>query len=645
MISCCGRVGQLVIFLPLTLWGRPVFASVSPKESSRHDDPRKIDADSLKSFFDESVPDLMERVHAAGMVVSAVHDGKVAFKKGYGYANIQEKTEVDPDKTLFRIASISKLFVWTAVLQLVERGQLDLDEDINTYLKLGGFQIAETFKEPITLSHIMSHTDGFEDWGLFNLFIKDPEKQITNEQAIKGKKLRRVRRPGEEISYSNYGCMVAGYIVQLISGMPFETYVDERIFKPLGMNHSTFRQPLPVALQSYASEGYAYNGNTTVRRDYEIVQGVPAGAASSSAWDMAKFLLAHLSPDRSMIFKEQKTLELFHTTLYRPNPRAKGVAHGLMELDFNDQQVLGHGGDTIYFHSLWFIVPKQHVGVFFSVNTGLDYAMVQDTVALAQAFMSHFFPSPTGRERAREFKSCTDISLYPGDYLANQRSESDMSKLLSLSMNMKVRRTENNTLRIANCFMQETLEYIEVEPGIFQEVDGCGRVAFMRNDEGAVKGLIWTALPVITFKRPPFWELPALNIAIVTVTAILVLCGLFLRPFGLSTLLFKNKTVQPEGATAATRLGFAVALIYTLFVPSVILAVDSDFVFAGDPPMAPFLIPWVAFFLGLLLPFYAYLAWKRGFWGRAGRVFYSVFAFDVQVFFWQLWYWNVAAHF
>lgn len=296
-------------------------------------------------------------------------------------------------------------------------------------------------------------------------------------------------------------------------------------------------------------------------------------------------------------------------------------------------------------HSIFAFIPEEDFGFFFSLNTG-GTAAASATFPLFRAIMDHFFPSsPTGKELAEQFEACTDLSLYPGTYLANRRSESDFTKIISLGMSLNIKRTTNETLQTFNFFLQEYQEYTETEPGIFQEVDGQGKLAFLHDKDGAVESVIWANFPVITFKKPPLWELPIINAGVSVMTIVLVLWGLLLRPFGLARLFWKDKAPQPEGTVAATRLGLVVALLNVIFAISVNLAVDDDFIFTGVPPVWPFIVPWVAFIVGLMLPWQAYRCCKYSSWGRRDKIFYLAFSINMQLWFGMLWYWRIVPHF
>jgi CubicO group peptidase (beta-lactamase class C family) len=125
--------------------------------------------ENLARFFDSAVPELMEEVHVAGAVVGVAGPSRVLFLRGYGSADLETKTPVNPETTLFRPGSISKLFTWTAIMQLEEQGKLALDDPVERYLD---FDIADTFEEPIRIIDLMNHTPGFAD-RLIGLFVQD----------------------------------------------------------------------------------------------------------------------------------------------------------------------------------------------------------------------------------------------------------------------------------------------------------------------------------------------------------------------------------------------------------------------------------------------------------------------------------------
>jgi CubicO group peptidase (beta-lactamase class C family) len=239
----------LTALLLAVLWAPGLFPTHAASAATGLGNPAEVEA-----FFDGAMAAEMSARHIPGAVVSVVEDGQVLFNKGYGFADLENQTLVDPQRTLFRAGSVSKLFGATAVMQLAEQGKLDLDADVNTYLD---FKIPATFPQAITLKNLLTHTAGFEDIGqdLFNL---NAEEIQTLGQYLKTHIPARVFPPGKLAAYSNYGAALAAYIVEGVSGLPFTEYVEKNIFTPLGMSHSTFLQPLPADLAGDLSSGYDF---------------------------------------------------------------------------------------------------------------------------------------------------------------------------------------------------------------------------------------------------------------------------------------------------------------------------------------------------------------------------------------------------
>ena len=246
----------------------------------------------LEAFLDNLLKTEMDQNHIAGAAISVVKDGKLFFAKGYGYADLENKIPVDPEQTIFRTGSVGKVFTWTAVMQLVEQGKLDLDADINTYLD---FRIPDTYPQPITLKHLMTHTSGIEDRWIGSL-TPNASELIPAREWLVANFPGRVRPPGEAAGYSNYNAMLGGYIVARVSGEPYDQYIQKHIFDPLGMTHSTVQPQMPENLRPFASKSYTYvDGAFQPFPDY-LAQpaGLPSGFHEASVTDMARFMIARL---------------------------------------------------------------------------------------------------------------------------------------------------------------------------------------------------------------------------------------------------------------------------------------------------------------------------------------------------------------
>src|SRR6202453_3510646 len=346
------------------------------------------DRPGLEAFFDGAMRVGMEEHHVTGAVVAIVKDGKVLFAKGYGKSNLAKDTPIDPATSLFRIGSTTKTLTWTAVMQLVEERKLDLDADVNTYLK--GIKLPEAFGKRITLREIMTHTAGFEEGFLGYLISSDPTAQIPIERAMAIHRPAEVSAPGSMSAYSNYGAALAGLIVEQVSGMPYNAYIETHILEPLDMHYATVQEPAPERLAPYVTTGYKFENGGEVAQPYEIIGGFrPAGSGAVSALDMTHFMLAHLQGgrygDRQIL--QPATVDLMHTTAFQLDPRFPGMALGFYHADINGRDAIGHGGDTVYCHSDMLLLPKDNVGLFLSFITPDNRVRER----IEQAFFDRYF--------------------------------------------------------------------------------------------------------------------------------------------------------------------------------------------------------------------------------------------------------------
>jgi Beta-lactamase class C and other penicillin binding proteins len=239
--------------------------------------PALDDTAALGDFIDGIMKAHIEQLRIPGAVVAVVKNGRVLYAKGYGHQDIAKGIPVDPATSLFRIGSTSKLFTWTAVMQLVEQGKLSLDGDVNSYLKT--FKIPDAFGKPIRIRDLMTHSPGFEDGALGYLIVEDSTKVESIANTLARHIPARVRPPGELSSYSNYGAALAGLIVEQVSGVPFNEYIRRNILDPLDMKYATFDEPPAADLRPYSMVGYADQNGTYVPKPFEYVGGFrPAGS-------------------------------------------------------------------------------------------------------------------------------------------------------------------------------------------------------------------------------------------------------------------------------------------------------------------------------------------------------------------------------
>jgi CubicO group peptidase (beta-lactamase class C family) len=597
----------------------------------------------LALFFDQTVPSLMEEHHVVGAVVGVADRSRVLFLRGYGSADLEKGTPVDPERTLFRAGSITKLLTWTAVMQLVEQGKLRVEDPVEKYLD---FQLPHNFPEPIRVIDLMNHTPGFED-RLIGLMVQDTRYLLPLQEAVSRHVPRRVRPPGRESSYSNYGAALAGYIVQRISGMPYEQYITRNIFEPLGMNDSTLAQPLPPGLADRLSSAYAYQGGTYVPQKLELVNGAPAGALSSTAPDMLRFYQAYLNGgelDGRRILQAE-TVRRMQEPSFRHDPRAAGFAYGFFEVWRGDVRGFGHGGDTIYFHSDSGYLPEPGLAYFVSTNSASGMEL---TLELQRRLFDRFFPSPTGAELAARAELHPDLTQYTGLFSMDRRSESDPTKIMgALTLISPKVSKDGKGLWIASILDPKGSEYVSVEKDIFQQKDGSMRVVFLRDDRGNVRSLYSHEFPAFLFSRVPWIELPAVSLVVLALGVLFLLTGLIAPPTGLLTLIprLRPRGVQGSVASAGAAGGRQVALWsgrgYLLLVLLQVAVVASlgNFIFVpiGPAHAIPLYLAAAAVVVMLvsLVP-----TWGNKLFRRLGRLHFTVFAASQALFVAWLAYWG-----
>ena len=595
---------------------------------------RKPNPEELSRFFDAAVPALMEEFHIAGAVVGITDGSNTLFLRGYGSADLETETAVDPEDTLLRAGSISKLFTWTAIMQLEEEGKLDLNDPVEKYLD---FDLPDTFDQPIRVIDLMNHTPGFED-KLLGLFVQDEKHKQTLKQTVSRDIPRRVRPPGEEVSYSNYGTMLAGYIVQRISGIPYEEYVERNILVPLGMDRSTFEQPPPPDLAGRLATAYTYSAGKYVPQKFEIINGAPAGALSTTAADMLRFYRAYLNGGQlngARILKEE-TVRRMREPSFRHHPRANGFAHGFFELGHGEVKVFGHGGDTIFFHSISGYLPEEDFAYFISTNSASGMRL---TLKLQDQMFDEFFPVPTGGELAAEAGLNPDLEEYTGTFAINRRSESDPTQIMGAVTLVSPKISEDGDgLHISSILDPEGGVYVPVEKDIFQQKDGRMRIVFLRDDQGKVQSLYAHDFPAFLFSRPPWIETPVVSITVLILGLLFFLTGSIAPPTGLLTLIPR---LRPKNRGPSVRLaqwsGRAYLLLFIL--EAVLIASLGNFIFVpiGPAHAIPLYLATAAVVLVLLS---AVQSWRKKFFRLPGRLHYSAFALSQALLIAFLGYWG-----
>jgi CubicO group peptidase (beta-lactamase class C family) len=479
-----------------------------------------LTAEDVAAYFDGMLPSEMERADIAGVVIVVVKDGQPLFERGYGLADVKAGRPVDPDTTLFRPGSISKLFTWTSVMQLVEAGKIDLDADINQYLD---FKVPPYDGKPMTMRQLMTHSAGFADASK-DLFPPDLEHLKPLSRMGEVAMPARIFPPGTTPAYSNYGASLAGYIVQRVSGERFEDYVAEHIFAPLGMTHSTFEQPLPKGWSASMSKGY----RTASGRPgpYELVQMPPAGALATTGSDLSRFMIAHLQDGdyQGHRILGAKTAQYMHGLQFQPVPQLPGMALGFYQEPANGHRVIGHAGDTGLFHSDLHLYLDDHVGLYISLNSagtgGAGSLGSGLRTSVFRGFTNRYFPAPKVAAAPTWANAKADGQTLSGYYIDTGRSEASWTRIRSFLLGQtKVSSGPDGIVTVSSYrgVNHQIERWREIGPLQYQAIGSASRMAAVVKD-GKVTLLMRDDYPPVEALQPvpaglsAAWNLPLLYV-------------------------------------------------------------------------------------------------------------------------------------
>ncbi|WP_144926585.1 serine hydrolase domain-containing protein [Halorubrum salsamenti] len=365
------------------------------------------DAAELEAFVDDVMTQRIGTTTPGATVAIVRSDGPVLIK-GYGDAEVDSGTPVLAPKTAFRVGSVGKLVTWTAVMQGVERGVLNLDENVNRYLDDSAVTIPETYEEPVTLRYLGTHTAGFES-AIDPDVVADPDAIAPLETVLVDGMPRRVRPPGEVVGYSNYGAALAGHIVAEVHDTTFEEYVQSEIFEPLGMTDSTFAQPVPDGYSGNLAAGHLRDGNSFQAADTVYINMRPAGSMTATARDMSTFMRTHLdagTADNTQIL-ETDTTRVMHDQHHVRHPAVTNWRYGFHEYGSPSAGVIGHSGATVHFSSHLVLALEDDVGIFVNYNSNSSEqpppGTVIDEILAAYGLQSPSIePSPTVESGSQE---------------------------------------------------------------------------------------------------------------------------------------------------------------------------------------------------------------------------------------------------
>ena len=520
----------------------PTAAATAPASEAAH----ALERADLEAWLDGRVPYALKAGDLAGVEIAVVKDGKVLLEKGYGYADVANETPMNPQTIAVRPGSTSKLFTWTAVMQQVQAGKIDLDRDVNAYLD---FTIPHKNGKAVTMRDLMNHRAGFEE-GLKDVLSVDPRHAQSTAQYLKTHPRPQLFTPGDVPAYSNYGAALAGYIVERVSGEPFEQYVQRHIFSPLGMTHSTFVQPLPKSYTTQVSKGYMSASQPPF--PYELILTRPAGSLTTTADDMTHFMIAQLQDGRygDAQILSSATAQLMHSPSETGPEGFDVLAHGFFYGHKNGRVFIGHGGDSIVFHTEMNLLPSEGVGIYYTFNTrGPAGSVYLAREQLFDGFMDRYFPGPAPTPAPTLSSAKADAAAIAGRYQSSRRVEHGFMSVLYLLQQSTIAARPDGSIS-APGFLSGQKTFHEVGPQIWRADDGQGQLA-LRTVDG-VKTVIDSQDPTSVLQAAPLARSSGLDLPILLVSALVLIWSALLWP--LSALLRRGEPAASAAPPQVRRL-------------------------------------------------------------------------------------------
>jgi len=588
-----------------------------------------ITAENVETFFNTAFAVQQQEHRIAGAVVSVVYQGEPLFKAGYGYADIDQRIPADAEISLFRIASITKTFIWTAIMQLQEQGKLDINDDVNDYLT--EFKIPDTFPEPIRIRHLLTHTPGLEESAL-GMSARNLEEMKPLARYLQTNMPARVRPPGSHASYSNWGASLAGYIIEQISGQSWSDYVDANILTVLDMKSTNTQNEISEPLRKRHAKGYRFTNGEFIATPFEVLNDAPAGNMSSTADDMSRFMLAHLADGQynGQQLLNAATAQEMQSILFDAHGKLPPLLHGFLGYHQNDQVIFGHGGDINQFHSDMALFPELGLGLFVSFNSDPGAAARSN---LVPAFVDYFFP----REYLREAPQPVDIELaeYVGQYLPLRSNQSTTERLATLM--------DDTAISIIgdNLFLAGYSQWVPIGIDEFVHKYQDTHLIFKRNEAGAISHAV-IGSPLGTYRKVTGLQAPANQRILITLMIIIALGAV--AGFGYRAIVPSRDVGLPSIRVIAAWL-HALSLLYLYTKMYLVLSGNMDQFAFGMPEWMQGLL--LAMTLNLLMGVYVIVCaiqnWLEGSGTLSMRVLYSLVGLMALINLWIAWYFNIAS--
>ena len=532
----------------------PAHAAPAPRDALAPKDP--IDPAAIEAFWDDFFSREMNALGVYGAVMVMVKNGEILFAKGYGYADAASGTPVDPSRTILRAGSIVKTVTATAIMQLAEQGKLDLDADINDYLT--AFKVPDTFPEPVTARHLINMTGGFDTRSV-GIRASSAEEVKPLGAYLAEHMPPRVLLPGRYRRYNDHEVALAGYLVEVVSGMYCEQYVREHIFRPLEMSGSSI--VLPDDQISRVARGYPVGGGpeSAYPLSYYHLNDAPGAGFNATAIDMGHYMIAHLQNGRytrsdgtSVRILAEETARQMHRSAFAYHPLQPGQANAFDEKFYKGQRYLRKQGGAPGMQNNMLLLLNQGVGFYLFSNSD-GTALRNDWQA--EVLKLYLSASDSTPERLEPLSDASErASDYAGVYqqVSDNTSETTLVQVQALvdpDLWVAVGANPDGTLDIWG------KRYVEVEPGVFQDPAAGGLVSFETGDQGRA-GFLFSERTA--YQRVAWMETPSVQLGLLGFAILVFLSGLIALGFGF----FRGNASARllSGAVSAFNLIFLVGL-------------------------------------------------------------------------------------
>ena len=599
---------------------RPAFAQQNPTE----DTPNRA----AERFAEEIFPALADSFEVPGAVLAVVGRAGTLALEGYGYANLTTKRPVDPERTLFRVGSVSKPVTATAILQLWERAAFDLQTDINHYLDR--ITVPDAYDTPVTAHELLTHTAGLDE----QLFGSGAPAAPDLAAYLRATLPERVYPPGLLHSYSNHGYGLLGVLVEDVTGLSYAEVVDRNVFAPLGMTASTFQQPPPPALRERLATGYHCAGDGCTPLPYDYVAFGPAGALQTTAADMARFIAFHLNGTGSVL--ADSTRRRMRSPQWQPHPALGGMGYGFYRGMVGRYEALRHAGGWPGWSSQLVLVPEADLGYFIAVNTDAHPFMEALLEQFAADVLKGPLPPPTAGP--------PDVPLgrYAGTYRLARHAHRGVDKLAMLAglpmPDLHVETQGDSALVLVAGETRERLypagtHGVFIRPGLdprryFFETDGSGPAARIHTDYASLERIPWWAGREISA-----WILALCLVAFVSAVVAWLVS------------LLRKREVPPALGRARTLAASAAIchLLFALGLTAALTALGPQEILHPLPLWVRvlFALPLAGAVLGVVTLPAAFRVWRRRLGPAWTRLHYSAVAVTAVAVIPLLAYWNL----